>query len=115
MQHNSELPHLSTYSFLIMNSQLIHTISEYFKTKPVQKAWVFGSFARGEEGPDSDIDILVTLDKEAHVGLIKFSGMRCELEERLQRSVDLVVEGALMPYAVDSVNRDKILVYERVS
>lgn len=35
------------------------TIAEYFKTQPVLKAWLFGSFARGEETPDSDVDILV--------------------------------------------------------
>lgn len=39
------------------------TIAEYFKTQPVLKAWLFGSFARGEETPSSDVDILVLLDK----------------------------------------------------
>lgn len=92
---------------------LYEDLRSYFATQPVTKAWVFGSFSRGEEREDSDIDIIVTLDEDAHVGLIKFSGMRCELEERLHRSVDLVVEGALMPFAVESANRDKVLVYER--
>ena len=35
------------------------TVAEYFKTQPVKKAWLFGSFARGEETHASDIDILV--------------------------------------------------------
>ena len=34
-------------------------IADYFKTQPVLKAWLFGSFARGEETPESDVDILV--------------------------------------------------------
>ena len=34
------------------------TIAEYFKTQPVLKAWLFGSFARGEETPDSDVDLV---------------------------------------------------------
>lgn len=38
-------------------------IAEYFKTQPVLKAWLFGSFARGEETMDSDVDILVEYDK----------------------------------------------------
>lgn len=43
-----------------MSTQDIKTIiAEYFKTQPVLKAWLFGSFARGEETPDSDVDILV--------------------------------------------------------
>ena len=38
------------------------TIAEYFKTQPVLKAWLFGSFARGEETPCSDVDILFVPD-----------------------------------------------------
>lgn len=34
-------------------------IAEYFKTQPIMKAWLFGSFARGEETPESDVDLLV--------------------------------------------------------
>ena len=37
-------------------------ISDYFKTQPVLKAWLFGSFARGEETPRSDVDILFVPD-----------------------------------------------------
>ena len=37
---------------------MIQKIAEYFKTQPVLKAWLFGSYSRGEERPDSDVDIL---------------------------------------------------------
>ena len=37
-------------------NEITRTIAEYFKTQPVQKAWLFGSYSRGEEGPDSDVD-----------------------------------------------------------
>lgn len=94
---------------------IIHIINQYFATQPVTKAWLFGSYSRGEQREDSDIDILVAFDKEAHVGLIKFSGMKCDLEDLLNKSVDLVVDGSLMPFAVESANHDKILVYERAS
>ena len=53
-----------------MNGQIYEQISEYFATQPVLKAWVFGSFARGEEREDSDIDLIVRFDREnAKVGL----------------------------------------------
>jgi hypothetical protein len=42
-----------------MSTEMLETIREYFKTQPVLKAWLFGSFARGEETEDSDVDILV--------------------------------------------------------
>ncbi len=97
-----------------MKSQDIATIQEYFKTQPVDKAWVFGSFSRGEERVDSDIDIMITLAPDAHMGLA-FFGMICDLEERLNRPVDLVIEGDLLPFAEKTANKDKILIYERAS
>ena len=97
-----------------MDAQLSHTISEYFKTQPVDKAWIFGSFSRGEERADSDIDIMITLIPGTRMGL-KFFAMNLELEELLHRPVDLVVEGDLLPFAVESANKDKILVYERAN
>ncbi len=78
------------------------------------KAWVFGSFARGEERPDSDIDLLVAFDrKNAKVGLFKYAAMTIDLENLLQREVDLVEDGALLPFAERTANRDKKLIYER--
>ena len=89
-------------------------MADYFKTQPVLKAWIFGSFARGEERADSDVDILVVLDNSTPVGL-KFFGMYEDLKELLGRNVDLVVDRSLAPFARKSVDRDKILVYERAS
>ncbi|MBP3775665.1 MAG: nucleotidyltransferase domain-containing protein [Prevotella sp.] len=95
-----------------MNAQLSHTIHEYFKTQPIDKAWVFGSFSRGEERPESDVDILVSLIPGTRLGL-KFFAMNLELEQLLNRPVDLVIEGDLLPFAEETVNRDKVLVYAR--
>ena len=94
--------------------QLIQRIAEYFKTQPVLRAWLFGSFSRGEERPDSDVDILVDLDYSQPIGL-RFFGMYEDLKELLGRNVDLVSERTLAPFARKSVNRDKKLVYERTN
>lgn len=96
-----------------MNSQIVENLRKYFDGQPVIKAWIFGSVARGEDRPDSDIDILVTFDKEAHVGLLKYAGMICDLEDMLHRTIDLVEEGTLLPFARESAEQDKILIYER--
>ena len=89
------------------------SIADYFKTQPVLKAWLFGSFARGEETPESDVDILVQFDHKQPIGLLRYAGMWREIEELVGRKVDLVEEGTLMPFAVESANRDKQLIYER--
>ena len=88
-------------------------ISEYFKTQPVLKAWLFGSFARGEETPESDVDILVKFDRTLPIGLFAYVRMHRELEERLGRKVDLVEEGTLRPAAQTTANRDLKVIYER--
>ena len=93
---------------------IIKLIADYFKTQPVLKAYLFGSFSRGEETESSDIDILVVLDDSQHVGL-KFFGMYEDLKDLLGRKVDLVTERSLAPFARKSVDRDKILIYERAA
>ena len=89
------------------------TISEYFKTQPVLKAWLFGSFARGEETPDSDVDILVEFDHSTPIGLFAYARMWRELKDKLGREVDLVENGTMRPLIEEEVNNDKQLIYER--
>ena len=90
-------------------------IADYFKTQPVLKAWVFGSFARGEQTPLSDVDLLVVYDDKARVSLLKHAAMICELEKIINRPVDIVEEGTLRPRIAENVNQDKKLIYERTS
>ena len=93
---------------------MTQTIAEYFKTQPVLKAWLFGSFARGEDTPQSDVDILVVLDYSQLVGL-EFFGMYEDLKELLGRNVDLVTERSLASFARKSVEHDRRLIYERAN
>ena len=92
---------------------IIHGIQDYFRNEPVNKAWLFGSFSRMEENPDSDIDILIDLDRTAPIGLLQYAGMINALEKIVGRKVDLVAQGSLKKFAEDSVNHDKVLIYER--
>ena len=88
------------------------SIADYFKTQPVQRAWLFGSFARGDESPLSDVDILVQFD-EGGVSLLKHAAMICELEKILDHPVDIVSEKMLRPRVRENVDQDKKLIYER--
>ena len=88
------------------------SIADYFKTQPVVKAWLFGSFARGEETPLSDVDLLVQYEEDG-ISLLKHAAMICELEKLLDRPVDIVEDGTLRPRIRESVNRDRKLIYER--
>ena len=97
-----------------MTTNMIKTaVADYFKTQPVLKAWLFGSYSRGEQTNESDVDILVQYDRSQRIGLLKIAGMHIDLENLLGHKVDIVEEGTLRPWAIESINKDKCLIYER--
>ena len=94
---------------------MIQQIAHYFETQPVLKAWLFVSYSRGEEREDSDIDILILPDKSQHFSLFTLSEIYEDLKDLLGCDVDLITDGGLMPFARESADRDKILIYERAA
>ncbi len=69
------------------------TILDYLRPYEPEQVGVFGSWARGDNRPDSDLDILVKLKKP--VALWTFIRMERELSDALNVKVDLVSEGGL--------------------
>ena len=61
----------------------------------VKRVGLFGSYVRGEMGEDSDIDILVEIEKD--ISLLDFVGLKLEIEEALERKVDLVEYSTIKP------------------
>ena len=91
----------------------LDTIRQYFATQPIKKAWLFGSCSRGEDTPDSDIDILVEYNDSNSISLMTISRIMTSLIKKLNRKIDLVEAGCLLPFAEMSVEKDKKLIYER--
>jgi hypothetical protein len=71
----------------------------------VKRAAVFGSFVRGEQKADSDIDILVEFKGEK--SLLDLSGLKIELEEALQRKVDVLTYNSLHPLLKDRILKEQ--------
>ena len=92
---------------------MIPAIQAYFSKQPIEYAYLFGSCARGEETANSDIDILFAPQHNAFFSLLTYAHIHRELEELLNRKVDLVADGTLRPLAEASANKDKIKIYER--
>ncbi|MFA5971875.1 MAG: nucleotidyltransferase domain-containing protein [Lentimicrobiaceae bacterium] len=97
---------------MIMVNSKIETIRNYFKTRPVLKAYLFGSYVRGEADEQSDIDILVDLDYSQKIGL-QFIQMKIDLERLLNSNVDLVSSNGLSKYIKPIVDDEKQLIYAR--
>lgn len=96
-----------------MDIKIKNTLRDFFENQPVLKVWVFGSYARGEETPDSDVDLLVVFDPDKEVSLLDHIGIQYELEDLLGREVDLVTDGCLTEAARKTAEYDKIQIYER--
>jgi len=95
-----------------LTEQEIQQIREYFKKQPVLKAYVFGSYARGEADAESDIDLLVDLDYSQNIGL-RFFGMHLELEDLLHRKVDVIPSDGVYENIQPFIDKDKKLIYAR--
>lgn len=88
------------------------SIRQYFADKPVLRAYVFGSYARGDADENSDIDLLLQLDYSQKIGLM-YVGMQLDLEKILHKRVDFSSEDFLKPRIKKAIEREKQLVYEK--
>ena len=98
--------------FLTLESAKIESIKNYFKTRPVLKAYLFGSYVRELADNKSDIDILVDLDYSENIGL-QFIQMKLDLEKLLNKEVDLVSLNGMSKYIKPLVDLEKRLIYEK--
>jgi len=77
----------------------------------VRELSVFGSSARGEARPDSDIDVLVEFQPDAQTGLLEYAGLMLDLSNLLGRRVDLVSKNGLKPLIRESVLQEARVLY----
>ena len=79
--------------------------------KGVSSLWIFGSVARGDARPDSDIDLLIDFAPEAEPSLLTLSGLQLDLADALGRPVDLGERRALKPHVAEAAERDMVRVF----
>ncbi|MFA6422886.1 MAG: nucleotidyltransferase family protein [Patescibacteria group bacterium] len=86
-------------------------LQDYCQKNQINYFGIFGSFARGEEKDDSDIDIMV--DFEETKSLMKIGGIQYDLEEMLGRPVDLVSRKNIKPSIKKNILNDTKVLYEK--
>ena len=84
-------------------------VKDLLESNDVARLGLFGSYARGEQRDDSDIDLLVSFNKSK--GLIAFVQLERKLSDALGRKVDLVTENSVSPHLKDSILSDSITIY----
>lgn len=84
-------------------------INEICERNDIVYLGLFGSLARGEDKPESDIDLLAKFSRRK--SLLELVRIEHEMEDALGRKVDLLTENSVSPYIKDNVERDMIPLY----
>lgn len=94
-----------------MSTQAIKKkITPILKRQGVTKAAIFGSFARGDEKKNSDVDILVNFKKDKT--LLDLVGLKLELENKLGRKVDVLTYNGINARMKDFILNEQKIIYE---
>ena len=73
--------------------------------------YLFGSYARGEATPQSDLDFRV--DRDGMTDLLQLGGLYSDLESVFQKKLNLLTTQMLSPVFLDSIKREEVLIYAR--
>ncbi len=96
----------------LSKSNMIHAIKSVLKNDGrVSGAWLFGSFARGEEKSNSDVDIMIELNNEKQYSMFDLLDIAFLLENKISRKVDLVEKGYLKGFALQTATNDLVKIY----
>ena len=81
------------------------------RARGVAHAALFGSRARGDARPDSDTDIMIEIDPDAHIGVRGYAGLKEYIASLFDGSVDVVDREALKPYVAPAATADAIYAF----
>ncbi len=98
---------------LTLKQLLIDALRQSPGGEDVKSLALFGSAARGDDRPDSDVDVLVEFYPQAHVGFFKLAQLQRSLSHAVSRTVDLVTPDALSKYLRPDILSQAELFYEK--
>ncbi|MEK7627474.1 MAG: nucleotidyltransferase family protein [Patescibacteria group bacterium] len=94
-------------NILEIQKKILPILKEY----GVKRAAIFGSVSRGDNKPESDIDIMISLGKP--IGMFAYMSLIREMENKLGRKVDLVTENSINKFVRPYIQPDLKIIYER--
>ena len=90
---------------------MLQNLHSIWKKHDLKKVYLFGSYARNEQKPSSDIDFLI--EHASNFSLFDLIKLQLDLEKELQIKVDIITVDSVSKFLKDSINRDKILIYSQ--
>ena len=93
----------------IESEMLFEKVASILARYGAKRIQVFGSYARGEANPESDIDIIVEFSKRK--SLLDIVGIEQEISEALGIKVDLINEKFISPYLFDRIKSEAVVIY----
>ncbi len=93
---------------------ILITIKNYLeKEGHVIKAWLFGSYARGEDDYKSDIDVMIEVPEDSTFSLFDIAEIQYQLEKLILKKVDIVMKDGVKPQIMERIKPDLKIIYER--
>ncbi|MFH1096433.1 MAG: nucleotidyltransferase family protein [Candidatus Desantisbacteria bacterium] len=89
--------------------KIFERIAQMLKNYGVRKVAIFGSYIRGEEKPESDVDVIVEFSERR--SLLDIVGIEQELSDAIGIKVDLLTEKSISPYLIDRIKKEMVVVY----
>ncbi len=90
-----------------------YVTKELNKYPAIKKAWLFGSFARGDESHESDIDLMIDVPEKNNFSMFDLFQIQEDLQNTFKRNFDIVLKGGLKSYTRDTAKEDLKLIYDK--
>jgi len=98
----------------VTKEQVIKRLKEYLSDHDkIRKAWLFGSYARDEYDPGSDVDLLVQVPEKKTLSLFDLAEIKYQLEKLIHLKVDVVMKSAVRPDFLERITPELILIHEK--
>jgi len=99
---------------MINASDALATLRHYesaLRARGIRRAAIFGSVARGDNRPDSDLDIMIEIEPEAHLTVFGYVGLKEYVASLFEGPVDVVSRDGLKPYVRPAAMRDAVYAF----
>jgi predicted nucleotidyltransferase len=99
---------------ILTQENIKQVVQDYFRDKPVNEVYLFGSYARGEAKEDSDVDLIVEIDDtKKRLSLFDFIRLQLGIENSLNKKVDLIESHLFFSGVKKRTEKEKLILYKR--